>query len=188
VSVYGIGRRRRARVAGPARAVSGAAAWLVLLLASGERESPAWQALLAHDHSRDRAHTWLASHSLADDFPVLRHRARREQLDGHLSEFPLILTHDAVRATGISAAAGLGLTGGRDQAESYAPLSLRASLVQHHALEPVVDGSVLARWVPDAIWAPLDGMERSPSAAVLVDLLEHDDPRVRREAAAALAR
>jgi hypothetical protein len=43
------------------------------------------------------------------------------------------------------------------------------------------------RWVPDELW-PVAGAGVAPRAAVLVDLLEHDDPRVRREAADALKR
>jgi hypothetical protein len=46
---------------------------------------------------------------------------------------------------------------------------------------------VLARWVPDELW-PVVAAPRAPHAAVLVDLLENDDPRARREAARALAK
>jgi hypothetical protein len=48
---------------------------------------------------------------------------------------------------------------------------------------------VRVRWVPDALWPLLvaaDG-HRAPRAAGLVDLLESDDPRARREAARALS-
>jgi hypothetical protein len=45
---------------------------------------------------------------------------------------------------------------------------------------------LLIRWVPDAVWRVV-GAEVAPKAAVLVDLLEHDDPRARREAVRALA-
>jgi hypothetical protein len=41
--------------------------------------------------------------------------------------------------------------------------------------------------VPDELWRAIAG-DVAPRAAVLVDLLEHDDPRARREAAAALRR
>ena len=53
-----------------------------------------------------------------------------------------------------------------------------------HALEPG-DGPVLMRWVPDELWPMVTG-DVAPRAAVLVDLLEHDDPRARREAERAL--
>ena len=100
----------------------------------------------------------------------------------------MILAHEDVRETGISAATRIGLTGGPQEAEFYAPLSLRSALLDEHALRPEADGAVVARWVPDAIWPALAAAQHTPRAAVLVDLLEHDDPRARREAAAALAR
>jgi hypothetical protein len=159
----------------------------VLFLASNEPETPAWRPLIPHGRSRDRARGWLQTHSLAEDFSALRDRGKREQLDGHPSELPLILAHENVRPTGISAASRVGLSGGRDEAEFYAPVSLRTTLVQEHALRPAADGAVLARWVPDAFWPPLAKVEGTPSAAVLVDLLENDDPRARREAAASLS-
>jgi len=46
------------------------------------------------------------------------------------------------------------------------------------------------RWVDDDVWPLLDedGDGRAPRVAVLIDLLEHDDPRARRQAATALER
>src|SRR5262245_30388132 len=51
--------RRRREPPGTGRPLSGAVAWLALLLASGERETPAWRPLISHGHTRDRARTWL---------------------------------------------------------------------------------------------------------------------------------
>jgi hypothetical protein len=44
--------------------------------------------------------------------------------------------------------------------------------------------------VDDDVWPLLDedGDGRAPRVAVLIDLLEHDDPRARRQAATALER
>ncbi|MCW3048412.1 MAG: hypothetical protein JWO74_2696 [Solirubrobacterales bacterium] len=66
----------------------------------------------------------------------------------------------------------------------YAPAGRRSALASAHALEPG-DGPVLIRWVPDDLW-PAVHADIAPRAAVLVDLLEHDDPRARREASRAL--
>jgi excisionase family DNA binding protein len=179
--------RRRRDPPGRGRPLSSAAAWLVLLLASDEPETPEWRSLLTHGHMLGRARRWLDAHSLVENSSALRARAEREQLDGHPSEFPLILAQEHVRATGISAASSIGLSGGPEEVEFYAPLSMRAVLLDDHALGPAANGAVVARWVPDAVWPAVAAGQRAPGAAVLVDLLEHDDPRARREAAAALA-
>jgi hypothetical protein len=50
-------------------------------------------------------------------------------------------------------------------------------------------GPVCIRWVVDVIWDVLRGHadERAPRAAALLDLVESDEPRARREAVRALA-
>lgn len=64
----------------------------------------------------------------------------------------------------------------------------REALIADHALAPG-PGPVRIRWVPDEVWPLLDRDRdgRAPRTAVLLDLLDHDDPRARREAARALA-
>jgi hypothetical protein len=65
----------------------------------------------------------------------------------------------------------------------------RAQMLSEHALTPAGDGPIRIRWVSDELW-PLvhrDDARRAPRAAVLLDLLESDDPRARRESARALA-
>jgi hypothetical protein len=78
---------------------------------------------------------------------------------------------------------GLGPVGGGSAVEIYAPAARREALMREHALEPG-HGPVRIRWVRDQIWPLLDRDRdgRAPRAAVLLDLLEHDDPRARREA------
>jgi excisionase family DNA binding protein len=187
IDAAAVERRRRERPSA-GRPLSCAVAWLVLLLASGEPETPAWRPLIKHRHSRDRARSWLEANSLARNAAALRNRAKREPLDAHPAELPKVLARTDVLPTGISAASAVGLHGGREEAEFYASMSSRAALLDEHALMPAADGSVLARWIPDELWPALRGVEHTPRPAVLVDLLEHDDPRARREAAAALAR
>jgi hypothetical protein len=70
----------------------------------------------------------------------------------------------------------------------YAPVGRRRAIVDDHALIPG-SGPVRIRWVPDALWPLLtrNGDRRAPRAAVLLDLLEGDEPRARREAARALS-
>jgi hypothetical protein len=83
----------------------------------------------------------------------------------------------------------VGLVGDGSAVEIYAPAARREELIDEHVLEPG-PGPVRIRWVRDEIWPLLDRDHdgRAPRAAVLLDLLEHDDPRARREAARALAR
>jgi hypothetical protein len=54
----------------------------------------------------------------------------------------------------------------------------------------VSGGPVRIRWVTDELWPHLyqDGERRAPRTAILLDLLESENPRARREAARALAR
>jgi hypothetical protein len=182
LDVRSVERRERQRPAG-GRPLSPAMAWSVLLLASG---SPASELLASHAHHHSRAAGWLERHPLADHAARLRARARREQFDVHPSELERILMRDDVMVTGISAADSLGLHGGAAAAEFYAPESHRETICSAHALEPA-DGPVLARWVADTLW-PAIFAESAPRAAVLLDLLEHEDPRVRREAGRELAR
>jgi hypothetical protein len=87
--------------------------------------------------------------------------------------------------TGINAVDEIGLHGPALAAEFYARASARPAIVADHALEEG-PGVVLARWVPDEVW-PAVAAPRAPRAAVLIDLLENDDPRARNEAARALA-
>jgi len=182
LDVRSVERRRRERPA-PGRPLSPAMAWSVLLLASG---SPGSELLAHHAHHHSRAERWLARHSLAEHAARLRARAWRESFDAHPSELERILARDDVMRTGISAAKSVGLHGGRAAAELYAPESYRDRICDDHALEPA-DGPVLFRWVADDPW-PAICAEHAPRAAVLIDLLEHEDPRARREAARELAR
>jgi hypothetical protein len=88
--------------------------------------------------------------------------------------------------TGISAADLVGVYGGTRDIEMYAPAGYRDAIIDEHALE-LGEGPVLLRGVPDALW-PAVRRDVAPVAAVLVDLLEHEDPRARREAELKLRR
>jgi len=179
--------RRRRQQPGRGRPLSPVMAWAVLLVASGA--DPA--AVARGDYQARRAREWVAGHPLADSAAALRRRARREAFDIHFSELPRIAAREDLSPTGISAAADVGLRGGGDDLELYAPAGGRDSIVADHALEPG-DGPLLIRWMPDDLWAAVRAAVSprsrvAPRAAVLVDLLEHDDPRARREAARALS-
>ena len=87
--------------------------------------------------------------------------------------------------TGISAAAEVGLHGGQEAIELYASEDRREPITADHGLQGR-QGSILMRWVPAEIWQHVEG-EVAPRVAVLLDLLEHDDPRARREAREALS-
>jgi excisionase family DNA binding protein len=170
---------------GQGRPLSPRVAWGILLLASGDETAAT--AVVPNARYWSRLHEWLASHSLAASASRLRNRARVEDFDAHPSEVLRLLDRDDVLRTGISAADGVGLVGGGSAAEVYAPASRRDALIKGHFLESG-PGPVRIRWVNDDLWPLLDedGDGRAPRVAVLVDLLEHDDPRARREAATAL--
>jgi excisionase family DNA binding protein len=174
--------RRRREQRGAGRLLSPGMAWSVLLLASGDERKPA----AFERHHRSRARRWLAANSLATESPRLAARARRESFAAHPSELKRIEARPDTMRTGISAAPLVGLHGTTGEIEAYAPAGDRTEMVQEHALEPA-RGSILLRWVPDELWPAISG-DLAPRAAALVDLLEHDDPRARREAAAALRR
>lgn len=168
------------------RPLSPMMAWAVLLAASGD--DVAAQDAAGRIRYWSRARAWLRSHPLEEQAPRLRARAEMEEFDAHSSEVERILERPDVLATGISAADSVGLVGRASGVEAYAPVGRRSAVVGEHALIPG-PGPVRMRWVPDEVWPLLDrdGERRAPRAAVLLDLLEHDEPRARREAARALA-
>jgi excisionase family DNA binding protein len=172
--------------AGGGRPLSPEMAWATLLLASGDEAAAEDMAGRARYWSRMRA--WLRDHPLGEYAPRLRGRAEMEEFDVHPSELKRILGRPDVLATGISAGDVVGLLGKASAVEVYAPAGRRHTIVDDHALMPGA-GPVRVRWVPDEVWPLLDrdGDRRAPRAAVLLDLLENDDPRARREAACALA-
>lgn len=169
------------------RPLSPEMAWAVLLLASGDEATAARAVHGARYWSRVRE--WLDSHSIVEHSSSLRARAHTEEFDAHPSELARILRRADVLRTGISAADAVGLVGGDAAVEIYAPAGGRDALVADHVLEPG-PGSARVRWVRNDLWPLLDQVHdgRAPRAAVLLDLLEHDDPRARREAARALAK
>jgi excisionase family DNA binding protein len=176
--------RLRRQPPGRGRPLSAAMAWGVLLLASGDEEAAARAAGRERYVSRMRA--WLVEHPLAEHAARLRARARVEDFDVHPSELSRIVARPDVLATGLSAGSVAGLVGGDERVELYAPDGHRSDLIRDHALESRA-GALRIRWVPDALWPllHLDG-KHAPRAAVLVDLLESNDARARREAARAL--
>jgi hypothetical protein len=128
----------------------------------------------------------LREHPLAEHADRLRERARREVFDAHPSELARLRNRPDLLLTGASAADVVGLVGETQAVELYAPAGNRAAMMAEHALL-TGSGAVTVRWVPDELWAALGVAGRlAPRAAVLVDLLESDDPRARREAARAL--
>lgn len=168
------------------RVMSAPMAWSVLLLASGEPEQAA--VLAGRDRYRSRVQAWLNQHSLVKDAQSLRGRAVSESFDVHPSELGRLVARDDVLSTGASSGQIAGLIGGPEIAECYAPARSRPKLISEHGMEPG-NGAALIRWVPDDVWDLLlsPGRDAAPRAAVLLDLLESDDPRARREAARALA-
>lgn len=170
---------------GRGRPLSPRMAWAVVLLASGD--DSAAQAAAGRERYWSRVRGWLRAHSLSEHADRLRCRAEMEEFDVHPSELGRILDRPDVLATGISAGDAVGLVGRAGALEVYAPAGRRRAIVDEHALMAGA-GPVRVRWVPDAVWPLLDGDgdRRAPRAAILLDLLESDEPRARRQAARAL--
>lgn len=177
-------RMTRQRLGG-GRPLSPAMAWAVLLLASGNDDAA--EIAAGRDRYSSRMRAWLRDHPLREYAPRLRARAEIEEFDAHPSELKRILDRSDLLPTGISAGDLVGLLGPASAIEAYAPTSRRHAIVDEHALMPGA-GPVRIRWVADEMWSLLDhdGDRRAPRAAILLDLLESDDPRARREATRAL--
>lgn len=168
----------------PGRPLSPAAAWAVLLAASGDRVGA--QGVADSERAYYRALRWLREHSLVDDRSRLRRRAMLERFDVHPAEATRLSRRPDVLASGLAAGQRVGLIGGGLTVDVYVPTSRRGELVERHGLVPR-DGPLVARWVPDDLWPVLDNVDGvAPRAALLLDLLESDDPRARREARRAL--
>jgi hypothetical protein len=162
-------------------------AWAIILLASGDADRA--ERLASRERYPSRMRAWLERHPLREHAPQLRSRAAIEDLAGHQSEIKRLLVRPDMLATGVSAGDVVGLVGKGPGVEAYAPAGHRAEVLKEHALTPASDGLIRIRWVPDELWPHLyqDDDRRAPRAAVLLDLLESDDPRARRESARALA-
>lgn len=185
--------RRRRRRPSSGRPLAPLTSWGVILEHSPrrEREPPSEWAQVA----RSRGRRWLATNDPLADAERLRSRARLERFDAHPSAAEQLLDGH-VLATGISAAHTVGLLGTRAGAvELYAPSGARSTLQRRHGLV-AGEGTIAIRWVDDELWHQLttaalpwapDRPNIAPRLAVLLDLLESDDPRARREAERALA-
>jgi excisionase family DNA binding protein len=170
----------------PGRPLSPRMAWAVILLASNDEERA--KVLASRERYPSRMRAWLKSHPLAEHGQKLRSRAQAEDFAGHPSEMKRVLERPDTLATGISASDLVGLVGKGPGVEAYAPAGHRAAILKEHALAPNVGGPLRIRWVPDELWPHLPRDDnRAPRAAILLDLLESDNPRARRESRHALA-
>jgi len=180
-SVERLARQRHGR----GRALAPHMAWATLLLASDRGDDA--QAIAGNVRYRSRAAAWLAANPLAEHADRLRARATPERFDIHPAEAARLLAREDVMPTGISAARPYQLIGGGGEVEVYAPAAARTAILNKHALSPA-SGPALIRWIRDDLWPQIPRREdgSAPERAVLVDLLENNDPRARRVAADAL--
>lgn len=189
-------RRRRSRPGG-GRPLSAATSWGVILERSASLPNGVpsqWE-----DGARRRGRRWLARHELPAEAVRLGSRATPERFDAHPSELPRLLQREHFLRTGLAAAASVGLLGVEaNRVELYAPAVVRDDLMRKHGLL-AGDGRVLIRWIDDELWDVICGftapgaaiqtsLPLAPRTAILLDLLESDDPRARRIAADALTR
>lgn len=172
----------------PGKPLSPRMAWAIILLASGDAERA--ERLVERQRYVSRMRSWLDAHPLHLYAPQLRLRAQSEELGGHPSELKRLLARSDVLVTGDSAGEVVGLVGGSPDAEGYAPALHRSAILREHALTPSSGGPIRVRWVKDDLWPHLDqdSEGRAPRTAILLDLLESENPRARRGAARALER
>jgi excisionase family DNA binding protein len=178
--------RMRRQPPGAGRPLGDDMAWAVILIASGAPDQAA--RLAGRDRYILRANAWARTHPLADHASRLRARARSARFDAHPSEIARLVARSDVMTTGISASDEVGLVGGSGEAEVYAPAHARHEIVKGHALDPGA-GAVHIRWIRDELWPAIEiaaSHGRAPRVAILLDLLENEDPRARREARKAL--
>lgn len=170
----------------PGRPLSPKMAWAIIFLASGDAKRA--ERIVDRERYASRMRTWLRAHPLGTYAPQLRLRAENEELDGHPSELKRLLARRDVLATGDSAGRVVGLVGRSPGAEIYAPARKRAAILKEHALTPRSGGPIRIRWVDEEIWPHLqqEDQRHPPRTAILLDLLESENPRARREAARAL--
>lgn len=159
------------------RPFSPAGAWALLLLASGEPVE--W----APPKVRWRTAGTLKEQGLVGVFGnKLGRRAERRAYEGHSAELRHLAGNDNLMLGGVSAASfyRLGLQGG-NEVEAYAAASAVEEITRRHGLSADGEPNVLLRAVPDDVWA-LIRRPVAPIAAVLADLVESSDARVRRVA------
>lgn len=167
------------------RPLSPTMAWAVLLAASGDRTGAA--AAAGSERGYYRALRWLREHSLVDDRSRLRRRAQSESFAADPADAARISRGSDVLRSGLAAGRRYGVLAEDQVLDAYASRSRRDELVARYDLKPG-RGVLRLRWLPDGLWPLLavddDGV--APRAAVLLDLLEAEDPRVRRKALRAL--
>lgn len=175
---------RAVRIRAPrGRRLSPPTAWVILLLASATSRRPLCRGTTAWCAAAPQRGSIGIRSSLA-----LRGwaRARRPRSSmSHASELARLRDRSDTLATGISVGELVGLTSSPSSVEIYAPRASRETLLDEHALDAGA-GAVRVRWVHETAWPLISGRARAPDVAVLLDLLEHEDPRARREATLAL--
>ena len=165
--------RRRSLKPGDGRRLTAPNAWGVLALASGER--PSW---LTAD-TRYRLGRLLAKHGLVGLRARLVERGERQAFRAHPSVLRAIREDPVLMLTGVAAAAELrlGLLAG-ETVDAYVDERARATLKARYRLWESQEPNVILRVVPSFMpsWPP---SHVAPRAAVALDLLEEDDPRIR---------
>ncbi|HEY2767312.1 MAG TPA: hypothetical protein VGI76_03600 [Solirubrobacteraceae bacterium] len=176
IPVQSLARRVAVDSSKGGRPLNPESAWMLLLMAS--MESIEW----GSPKVRRRVAVTLRERGLRWAFRKLGRRAERYAFVAHASELTRLLGSPDLMLTGVSAAGShrLGLHGG-EEVEAYVPVSALERVVSHHGLLSGGEGNVTLRPVSDELWA---GLHRhiAPKAAVLTDLAEHPDARVRRVA------
>jgi len=165
--------RRRSLKPGNGRRLTPSNAWGVLVLASGQR--PSW---LASD-TRYRLGRLLAKHGLGGLRARLTDRAERQAFRAHPSLLRAIREDRALMLTGVTAAAELrlGLLAG-DTVDAYVDERALGTVIARYGLRESQEPNVILRVVPSFLpsWPP---SHVAPRAAVALDLIEEDDPRIR---------
>ena len=165
--------RRRKNGSHRGRPFSPRNAWVLLLLASGEKIGEIDPSV------RSRLRRALRQEGLAKLEPRLVHRGRALSFRGHPGEIRYLLDDPALVRSGVSGAPDhdLGLIGGRE-ADGYLSETALERFVAQHGLEPAgVEGNVRLRLVSGEAWPYIAARRVAPVAAVALDLAGEADPR-----------
>jgi excisionase family DNA binding protein len=151
-------------------------AWLALAEASNIHIS-------SSAHQRSRVRKRLRDESILGVYPCLGSRAVNLRYYAHPSVIERMKGDDRLVLGGVSAAsvAGADLMPNSDEFEAYVSSFEEAAIVQRYALDAeAARPNVLLRVVADDLWPFLEGVKSAPRLVVAVDLLDHEDERVRR--------
>lgn len=169
-------RRFEARKYPRGRKWEPASAWLALAEVANIRISSS-----AHQRSRIRGR--LRDESILGVYPHLGSRAVSHRYYAHPSVIKRMINDNRLVLGGVSAASMVGadLLPNAEELEAYVSSADHADVARRYVLDAdAARPNVLLREVDKELWLFPSGVKAAPLLVVAVDLLDHEDERVRR--------